>query len=353
MHRRMTSPKKKPEAKLNKLALFGGLGYTPHAGQLVVHRSKAKRRVLACGTRWGKSTLAAYECAAFLLEPSDKALGWLVAPTYELTRRVFERVVSILSDRMEHRVKSYDRRKHSIVVSNWGGGISELRARSADRPSGLLGDALDFLIVDEAVMIREDVWDTFIAPRLIDRHGAALLLSTPTSTASWFFREYKRAKKDSEYESFCMPTISNPHIRGELVEAERKRLAPEVFASQYEAKFTGIDLVPCDRCGGPRESAPCVVFFHEDEQPLSCAECGHLVGEDGLTRVSLVDGKRQATIIRFVGRRPPEFFVPSGVSRVLTMEDTPENIEDPDDIYRQVIIRKPIMHPEQLPDGIS
>ena len=41
--------------RLNKPALFQQLGYEPHAGQLAVHRSKAKRRVLACGVRWGKT----------------------------------------------------------------------------------------------------------------------------------------------------------------------------------------------------------------------------------------------------------------------------------------------------------
>jgi hypothetical protein len=70
--------------RLDRDALFEDLSYTPHPGQLLVHRSRARFRVLACGTRWGKSTCAAMEAVAALLEPRERAVGWLVAPTYEV-----------------------------------------------------------------------------------------------------------------------------------------------------------------------------------------------------------------------------------------------------------------------------
>ena len=46
----------KRKGRLDKAALFDLLGYTPHEGQQRVHDSKAKRRVVACGVRFGKST---------------------------------------------------------------------------------------------------------------------------------------------------------------------------------------------------------------------------------------------------------------------------------------------------------
>ena len=55
--------------RLNKDALFAQLNYVPHEGQLLVHRSRAKRRVLACGARFGKSLCAAMEAIAAGLEP--------------------------------------------------------------------------------------------------------------------------------------------------------------------------------------------------------------------------------------------------------------------------------------------
>ena len=47
--------------RLNKAAFFKSLGYEPHEGQLRVHLSKASRRVLCCGARWGKSLCGAVE----------------------------------------------------------------------------------------------------------------------------------------------------------------------------------------------------------------------------------------------------------------------------------------------------
>jgi hypothetical protein len=52
------------EARLSKRALFGDIGYEPHAGQIAVHRSRALRRVLACGVRWGKTKCATMEVVA-------------------------------------------------------------------------------------------------------------------------------------------------------------------------------------------------------------------------------------------------------------------------------------------------
>jgi hypothetical protein len=74
--------------QLDKAALFEDLGYEPHAGQLAVHRSTARFRVVACGVRWGKTFAAAMEAIAAALEPKESAIGWVVAPTYDLADRV-------------------------------------------------------------------------------------------------------------------------------------------------------------------------------------------------------------------------------------------------------------------------
>src|SRR5207244_2332825 len=138
--------------------------YVPHAAQVLVHRSKAPRRVVACGTRFGKSTIGAYEAVAALLEPRERALGWLVAPTYDLTSRIFRRVLETMQAHVPHRVLRVDPRTHVIVIANLGGGVSELRAKSADRPVSLLGEAIDFAIVDESAQLRDEVWTEHLSP---------------------------------------------------------------------------------------------------------------------------------------------------------------------------------------------
>jgi hypothetical protein len=288
--------------------------------------------VVACGTRWGKSTHAVHEAIAALLEPRDRALGWIVAPTYELTRRVFERVVVTLHQYMPHRVKSYDQRGHSIVVTNLGGGTSELRARSADRPAGLLGDALDFLIVDECTEIREDTWSGYLAARLVDRHGTALLISTPTNVHNWFYGEFRRARTDPEYASFAMPTATNPHIDPARIEAERTRLTPEQFASDYLAEFQGLDVTPCTTCGGPDVHAIAATSLHGAERPRLCPACGLMVHEDGKTAVSVQgwsgENKLYSMVMVFVDETTDEDMKFPEYCRVIWLCPSPENPEE-------------------------
>lgn len=278
--------------RLRRGDLFRSLGYVPHPGQLEVHRSRAPRRVVACGTRWGKSTLAVYETIAALLEPRGKTLGWIVAPTYELTSRVFGRVVDVLHERLRHRVVVYSQQGHWIQVVNLAGGTSELRARSADKPAGLLGEALDFMIVDEAASIRDNVYDEHLAARLVDRKGWGLFLSTPAGP-DWFYAQYRRGerRKDPGYASFSMPTWSNPHVPAETVAAERGRLTHDQFRQQYGAEFLGVEHWPCELCGGPSlEQVSCVVVIDGGDDPPTCPECGEYVDEKGKTKVWLMNG---------------------------------------------------------------
>ena len=162
----MTNP-----LRVSKKALFDHVGYTPHPGQIAVHRATEQFRVLACGARWGKSTCAAMEVVAALLQPAESSMGWVVAPTYDLCSRVFVRVEIALRQRFEHRIVYANAREHRIVVRNLGGGLSEMRAKSADNPVSLLGEGLDWLIIDEAARLKRDVWESYLSQRLVDRGG--------------------------------------------------------------------------------------------------------------------------------------------------------------------------------------
>lgn len=271
--------------RFDKDALFRDLGYVPHPGQLRVHRSTARHRVLACGTRWGKSTCASAEAVVALLQPCERSLGWLVAPTYDLAQRILRGVTETVVTKLNHHVREIDTRHQRIVLTNLAGGVSELRGKSADQPVGLLGEALDFLIVDEAAKLRREVWDEMLSARLIDRNGWSLLLSTPAGPG-WFHDAFRRGQRnrDPECESWGSPSSDNPHIRPEIIEAERARLSEDVFAQQFEAKFLNVPQEICEACGGPREdvsgkvTAP-VGQYHF--QPPSCPSCGMFVDETG------------------------------------------------------------------------
>jgi hypothetical protein len=301
----MTRPQVTPRPpRLDRLALFKDLGYEPHEGQMLVHQSTARRRVLACGSRWGKSLCASMEACAALLEPRERALGWLVAPTRDLVDRIFLRVVDILRAQLGHRVLDLDLRTQRIVVSNLGGGTSELRGKSADMPVTLLGEALDFLIEDEASRLRCEIWESHLSPRLIDRRGWALLLSTP-SGPGWFHELYRRGlrRRDPDCESWSQPSWLNPHIDKALVDAERDRLGPEVFAEQYGGEFQGVKPEPCEACY-PRSPKACrVLLVEEDEELRRCPECNDPVDGEGRSLVREGTDLMKIIILQGTGER--------------------------------------------------
>jgi hypothetical protein len=61
-------------SKFSKSAFFEDLGYRPLPGQVPVHRSRASRRIVACGVRWGKTRAAAMEGLSAAMEP--KSVRW-------------------------------------------------------------------------------------------------------------------------------------------------------------------------------------------------------------------------------------------------------------------------------------
>lgn len=226
-----------PERRIDKAALFADLRYAPHSGQVAVHRSRAPRRVLACGVRWGKTRCAAMEAVAAALEPRDRGVGWVVAPTYDLADKVFREIQLVVGQRLRHRVVTLREHDKVLVLRNLAGGTCEVRAKSADNPVSLLGEGLDFVVVDEAARMKAAIWESHLSQRLLDRKGWALLISTPRGKG-WFYEAFRKGQGlDAAYASWNRPSWTNPHLDAAAIEAERARLPEAVFRQEYGAEF--------------------------------------------------------------------------------------------------------------------
>lgn len=224
--------------KIDKEILFGDLGYSPHSGQWPVHRSEARRRVCAMGVRFGKTTLAAYEAIAWSLAPCERAVGWVVAPTYELSTRVFREIVHVYLSKMRGLVLKYSEHDHMLLVHNLSGGTCEIRGKSADAPVSLLGEGLSWLVVDEFARLKPEIWERYLSQRLVDKDGEALLISTPRGKGL-FHELWRRGQpgKDSHFESWNMPSWDNPLLDRSLIEAERGRIPQSVFDQEFGAAW--------------------------------------------------------------------------------------------------------------------
>jgi hypothetical protein len=218
--------------RFSKSRFFEDLRYVPHPGH-----SLASRRIVASGVRWGKTRAAAMEGLAASMEPRERSFGWVVAPTYDLADKVFREIVYISGTHLKHRIMTLKDNEKRLVLRNMAGGISEIRGKSADNPVSLLGEGLDWVIVDEAARLKPSIWEGHLTQRLIDRKGWALLISTPKGKG-YFYDLYRLGQgADPAFESWNYPSWTNPHLDAATIEAERSRLPERVFRQEFGAEF--------------------------------------------------------------------------------------------------------------------
>jgi len=209
--------------------------YIPHPVQVAIHSSKKRFRVVVCGRRTGKSLLASYEISYKACEPNQ--IIWIVAPTYDLTDKIFREVVKIFKIilRGEDVAKCSTKERHIILKNG-----TQIIGKSAENPDSLLGEGVDFLVFDEAAKVKEAIWQKYLRPTLTDKEGDALFLTTPEGR-NWIYKLFmlsKRApEKHVDWASFQAPSSSNPHLSpGDLAEA-KATLSAEVYAQEYLASF--------------------------------------------------------------------------------------------------------------------
>ena len=213
-------------------AFFNLVGYTPHPKQMIVHESKARFRVLCTGRRFGKSLLASRE-ALFSILTSDKR-GWIVAPNYELAKKVFREVMILANIHFKSFILTQSESMAYLRLKNG----SELYCKSADNPVSLLGEGLDFLIIDEAASIKREVWEEFLRPTLADRQGWALFISTPKGK-NWFHEEFTRGqdKEELTMAGWNFITSDNPYIPKDEIAHAKAHLPERVFLQEFQGKF--------------------------------------------------------------------------------------------------------------------
>ena len=199
----------------------------PHPGQLEVHNSEARFKVLSAGRRWGKTRLGVNEC---LDAAAQGGRAWWVSPSYKTSEVGWRPLRQIARKIPGAEIRLVDR-----VVNFPGGGF--VAVRSADNPDSLRGEGLDFVVMDECAFMQKEAWTEAIRPALSDRQGKVLFISTPKGR-NWFWEIYQRGVSGEEgWQSWTFPTSSNPFIAKEEIEAAKRDLPEMIFRQEYLAEF--------------------------------------------------------------------------------------------------------------------
>ena len=218
-------------------------GVEQHLGQQLIHFPKPQdywvHFVAVWGRRTGKTIAAAMEVVA-QMGISDSRV-WIVAPTYELTDRVFEYVWDALviqkiygQDSVVKSAKTPNNRYIQLANGSF------VKGKSGESPDSLIGDQLDLLVLDEAARLHESVWTEQLRPTLIDRKGRALFISTPQGH-NWYREYYLRGldsdNKEGGWRSLRLSTSDNPFIDKDWLEQEKANTPETTWRQEYEASF--------------------------------------------------------------------------------------------------------------------
>lgn len=231
---------------------FKKIGYHPHPGQELMHRTPSRFKVIPCGRRWGKTLFGARE-----LEPNvftncpitgGPQKGWIVGPHYVHAEKEFAFAYDSLRKQGIDKesikfVKNADS-GNMHIITNWG---FELQGKSAAHPETLVGDGLNFIEMVEAGLHRRSTWQ-YVRPALSDRRGWAIFTGVPEgkSENSMLYALYQRGQstrpEDRLYRSWTMPSWTNTVVFPggrkdiEILDAEAD-LTEDEFARQYGAEF--------------------------------------------------------------------------------------------------------------------
>lgn len=200
-----------------------------HAGQALIKSEAARFNMLACGRRYGKTTLG----VDLLVEPVvlGYPCAWF-APTYKLLLEVWRECLKVFHPLIKR--KDSQQKRIELV----GGGLVEFW--SLDSGTVARGRKYKRIVIDEAAMAAhlETQWQEEIRPTLADFIGDAFFLSTPKGLN--FFRALFMRGLDtlqSQYRSWQMPTLTNPFIAPSEVEAARDDMPEATYEQEYLAKF--------------------------------------------------------------------------------------------------------------------
>ncbi len=215
---------------LRDIKLINAIPYTPHPAQLEFHESEARFRIIAAGRRFGKSEAAVNEGIKFAISHSGSII-WIVAPVYAQAMMDWRMVKHFLPREF---IKEVHATEKYLELSN----NATIWIKSGDNPDTLRGEGIDFLIIDEAAMVKEDVWIEALRPSLSDTQGRAVFISTPRGH-NWFYSLWARGQDSAypDYESWVYPTSANPHIFPQEIEEARHTLPELVFRQEYLAEF--------------------------------------------------------------------------------------------------------------------
>lgn len=196
--------------------------------QVQVWDDKHRYKVINCGRRAGKSTLAAYKMAKFATE-KEKLIVWYIAPTYKQAKQIMWMMLKEIMPK--EAISKLNETELKLELLNG----SRIELKGADKPDSLRGVRIDLAIFDEVAFFErwEESWKV-IRPTLMDSKADVIFISTPNG-----FNHFKDLTEinHTDWKYFHFTTYDNPFIPKEEIEQSKSEMGEDGFAQEILGEF--------------------------------------------------------------------------------------------------------------------
>jgi len=229
---------KKTKKKIEK-GIQKKIDFIPHKNQKTIIEAFEKNRVviICAGRRFGKSAVCAYLILKTLVEADMEGKPvkiWVVAPTYELSRKVFDYLVVWFRKVFPSQQAgiSYSENRPPKLRTERG---SIVEGKSASEAQQLLGEEVDLVIGDEAPLISARVYRQNLLPTIMGRKGKMAFIGTPRGKG-WFHNLYLKLKDKKA--AFNFSSLEGVSVTKDELERLKDEYPDErLFRQEYYAEF--------------------------------------------------------------------------------------------------------------------
>ena len=228
-----------PKCVIDKWGWFESIGYKPHEGQRLFHKSEAQNRVASCGWGWGKSTCVARDYEPLFMSPGTRI--WIVGPDYGEAAREFSIVWDdlIVKKQLPMAVKRFNVDQGKMILKtpdSCGGSVLEVKTER--NPHSLEAEDVDAIIYAEAGQLKKSTYERCQGRLRIGRAEQAAAF-TPEGY-NWAYEELWEPAEDPDQPDWWGrrgPSWENPHVSQKWLKDMKTRLSPAMYEAKIEGRF--------------------------------------------------------------------------------------------------------------------
>ena len=214
------------------MTLIRGITLFQKQQEIVLNILQSKKRFLTLNAsrQFSKSTILQNVLLYRSLNYS-KTTSLYVTPTYSLAQIVMAKINSDLEE--SGVIKSYNKTENLITFING----STIYFRSGTNPDTIRGLSINYLYIDEAAFMSDEVWNVS-RPTLNVIGKQALLASTPRGKQGFFYACCQHGQTDNEnYDYLFGHYTENPYYNKLEVDDAKLTLPENIFRQEYDGEF--------------------------------------------------------------------------------------------------------------------